>query len=78
MARAVSESDSEEELKEEEEWTAVRPRNKCHPESLPAFVTDHKSNHHLPHRTSEEVGWSHAGILSISFRNNNTTEQPAT
>ncbi|XP_030283002.1 STI1-like protein isoform X2 [Sparus aurata] len=54
VARAVSESDSEEELKEEEEWTAVRPRNKCHPESLPAFVTDHKSNHHLPHRTSEE------------------------
>lgn len=56
MARAVSESDSEEELKEEEEWTAVRPRNRCHPESVPALVMDHKSSHHLPHRTSEEVG----------------------
>ncbi|XP_073333808.1 uncharacterized protein [Pagrus major] len=55
VARAASESDSEEELKEEEEWTAVRPRNKCQPESVPALVTDHKSNHHLPHRTSEEL-----------------------
>ncbi|KAM8771816.1 uncharacterized protein AB9X84_005390 isoform 2-T2 [Acanthopagrus schlegelii] len=55
VARVVSESDSEEELKEEEEWTAVRPRNRCHPESVPALVMDHKSSHHLPHRTSEEL-----------------------
>ncbi|KAE8300570.1 Stress-induced-phosphoprotein 1 [Larimichthys crocea] len=54
VAGAVSESDSEEELKEEEEWTAVRPRNKCNPESVPALVTENKSNHQLPYRTSDE------------------------
>lgn len=52
----LSESDSEEELKENEEWIAVRPRNKCNPESLPALVTEYESNHQLSHRTSEEVG----------------------
>ncbi len=67
MAGAVSESESEEELKEEEEWTAVRPRNKCNPESVPAFVTTENKSCQLPHRTSEEVGWSHAGVLSVSF-----------
>ncbi|TMS22805.1 Flowering time control protein FPA [Larimichthys crocea] len=55
VAGAVSESDSEEELKEEEEWTAVRPRNKCNPESVPALVTENKSNHQLPYRTSDEL-----------------------
>lgn len=56
MAGAATESDSEEELKEEKEWTAVRPRSKCNPESVPALVTtENKSNHPLPHRTSEEV-----------------------
>lgn len=65
MAGAASESESEEELKEEEEWTAVRPRNKCSPESVPALVTtENKSNRQLPHRTSEEVGRRQAGILS--------------
>ncbi|TKS68653.1 STI1-like protein [Collichthys lucidus] len=54
VAGAVSESDSEEELKEEEEWTAVRPRNKCNPESVPDLVTENKSNHQLPYRTSDE------------------------
>ncbi|XP_078130337.1 uncharacterized protein LOC144533082 isoform X2 [Sander vitreus] len=55
-AGAVSESDSEEELKEEvKEWTAVRPRNKCNPESVPALVTaENKSNGQPPHRPSEE------------------------
>lgn len=67
MAGAVSESDSEEELKEEEEWTAVRPRNKCNPESVPALVTENKSNHQLPYRTSDEVGCSQISILSISL-----------
>lgn len=51
----ASESDSEEELKAEEEWTAVRPKNKCSPESVPAFITtENKSNRQPPHRTSEE------------------------
>ncbi|XP_044047134.1 STI1-like protein isoform X1 [Siniperca chuatsi] len=55
VAGAVSESDSEEELKEEKEWTAVRPKNKCSPESVPTLVTsEDKSNCQLPHRTSEE------------------------
>ncbi|KAM9362829.1 uncharacterized protein ABDE67_010447 isoform 2-T2 [Symphorus nematophorus] len=54
VAGAVSESDSEEELKEEEKWTAVRPRNKCNPEPVPALVTENKSNCQLHHRTSEE------------------------
>lgn len=53
-AGAVSESDTEDELKEEE-WTAVRPRNKCNPEPVPALMTtENQSNHRLPHRTSEE------------------------
>ena len=57
VAGAVSESDSEEELKEEvKEWTAVRPRNKCNPESVPDLVTsENKSNSQPPHRPSEEV-----------------------
>ncbi|XP_070777306.1 stress-induced-phosphoprotein 1-like [Enoplosus armatus] len=54
VAGAVSDSDSEEELKEEEEWTAVRPRNKCSPESVPALVTTENKSNQLPHRTSEE------------------------
>lgn len=57
MAGAVSESDSEEEMKEEEEWTAVRPRNKCNLESVPALqMTENKSNRKLPQGASEEVG----------------------
>lgn len=56
MAGVVSESDTEEELKEEEECTAFRPRNKCNPESVPDLVTENKNNHQPPHRTSEEVG----------------------
>ncbi|XP_040002451.1 RNA polymerase II-associated protein 3-like isoform X2 [Xiphias gladius] len=52
VAGAVSESDSDAEFKEEEQWTAVRPRNKYNPESVPALVTtENKSNRH---RTSEE------------------------
>ncbi|XP_034756998.1 tetratricopeptide repeat protein 31-like isoform X2 [Etheostoma cragini] len=53
---AVSESDSEEELKKEvKDWTAVRPRNKCNPESVPAPGTaEHQSNGQLLHRPSEE------------------------
>ncbi|XP_038568177.1 STI1-like protein isoform X1 [Micropterus salmoides] len=54
VSGVLSESDSEEELKENEEWIAVRPRNKCNPESLPALVTEYESNHQLSHRTSEE------------------------
>ncbi|XP_071360045.1 stress-induced-phosphoprotein 1-like isoform X2 [Trachinotus anak] len=54
-AGAASESNSEDEFKVEEKWTAVRPRNKCSPESVPALVTaENKSNRQLPHRTSEE------------------------
>lgn len=57
MAGVVSESDSEEEMKEEEEWTAVRPRNKCNLESVPALqTTEDKSNRKLPQGASEEVG----------------------
>lgn len=64
MAGAVSESDSDEEFKEEEQWTAVRPKNKYNPESVPALVTtENKSNRH---RTSEEVSSSQAGMLIIS------------
>ncbi|CAK6983356.1 hsp70-Hsp90 organizing protein 3-like isoform X1, partial [Scomber scombrus] len=52
---AVSESDSEEEMKVEEEWTAVRPKNKCSPESVPAFIaTENKSNNQPAIRTTEE------------------------
>lgn len=57
MPGVVSESDSEEELKVEEDWTAVRPKNKFSPESVPALMTtENKSNCQLPHRSSEEVG----------------------
>ncbi|XP_041789978.1 stress-induced-phosphoprotein 1-like isoform X2 [Chelmon rostratus] len=55
VAGVVSESDTEEELKEEEECTAFRPRNKCNPESVPDLVTENKNNHQPPHRTSEEL-----------------------
>lgn len=61
MPGAVTESDSEEEMKVEEEWTAVRPKNKCSPESVPAFIaTENKSNHQPPIRTTEEVSGGHA------------------
>ncbi|XP_040893094.1 hsp70-Hsp90 organizing protein 1-like isoform X2 [Toxotes jaculatrix] len=57
-AGAASETDSEEELTQEEQWTAVRPRNKCSPQSVPALKTaENQSNHHFPHRTSEEEQW---------------------
>ncbi|XP_028266837.1 stress-induced-phosphoprotein 1-like isoform X2 [Parambassis ranga] len=52
---AVSESDGDEDLKEEEQWTAVRPRHKWNHESVPALsTTETRSNHKLPRRTSEE------------------------
>lgn len=55
-AAAVSESDSEEELKEVQ-WTAVRPKNKCSLESVSALLTtENKSNCQLSSKTSEEVG----------------------
>ncbi|KAM3624593.1 uncharacterized protein V6R79_025319 [Siganus canaliculatus] len=52
----VSDSESEEELKlEEEEWVAVGPRNKFNPESVPALVTSkNKSNCGLRRGMSEE------------------------
>lgn len=57
VAGVVSESDSEDELKEEEAWTAVRTRNKCDPESVPALqTTENKSDRELPRGASEEVG----------------------
>lgn len=57
MTGAVSESDSEEELNEEAQWTAVRTRNKCSFQSVPVLVmTENKSNCLLPQKTSEEVG----------------------
>nr|XP_019963341.1 PREDICTED: hsp70-Hsp90 organizing protein-like isoform X2 [Paralichthys olivaceus] len=53
---AVTESNSEEEYKEEESWTAVRPSNKCNPETVPGLMTtENKNNCKLPHRTSEEM-----------------------
>lgn len=62
----MSESDSAEEFKQEEQWTAVPSRNKCNLESVPALVTtENKSNWQLQYRTSEEVGGSQAGILII-------------
>ncbi|KAM7419796.1 hypothetical protein PAMA_016746 [Pampus argenteus] len=48
----VSESDSEEELKAEEEWTAVRPKNKCSPESV-LRTAGNKSNR----KSEEEPEW---------------------
>lgn len=73
MAGAVSESDSEEELKEEEAWTAVRTRNKCDPESVPALqTTENKSNRKLPQGASEEVGQRQpADALCHYFLQNN-------
>lgn len=58
MAGAVTDSDSEDETKEEvEEWTAVPPRIKGSPISVPALqTTENKSNHKLPRGASEEVG----------------------
>ncbi|GAA6230778.1 STI1-like protein isoform X1 [Lates japonicus] len=54
-AVVVSESDSAEEFKQEEQWTAVRSRNKCNLESVPALeTTESKSNWELHYRTSEE------------------------
>lgn len=53
---AVSENDGDEDLIEEEQWTAVRPRNKWNHESVPALsTTEARSNHKLPRRTSEEA-----------------------
>uniref|UniRef100_A0A3Q3L637 E3 ubiquitin-protein ligase TTC3-like n=1 Tax=Mastacembelus armatus TaxID=205130 RepID=A0A3Q3L637_9TELE len=46
----------EDEMEEEEQWTAVLPRIKCSPKSAPALRTkENKSNCQLPHRISEEV-----------------------
>lgn len=58
MAGAATDSDSEDETKEEvEEWTAVCPRNKGNPESVPALqTTENKSDRKLPRGASEEVG----------------------
>lgn len=68
MAGAVSESDSEGELKEEEAWTAVRTRNKCDPESVPALqTTENKSDRELPRGASEEVGQEAAGKPTMSL-----------
>lgn len=49
------ESDSEDELKEDQKWTAVRPRNRSVVESIPALMikTD-KRNCQLANRLSEE------------------------
>lgn len=59
MFGVVSDSDSEDELKEEEPWAAVHPTNECGAESVPALVTkESKSNCQLHHRTSEEVSRS--------------------
>lgn len=59
MAGAVTDSGSEDETKEEaEEWTAVCPRNKGNPESVPALqTTENKCNRKLPRGASEEVGY---------------------
>ncbi|XP_026215995.1 stress-induced-phosphoprotein 1-like isoform X2 [Anabas testudineus] len=55
VAGAVSESDSEDVLKEEAQWTAVYPRNKCSVQSAPALVTTGNMNNcQLPHETSDE------------------------
>ncbi|XP_067355408.1 tetratricopeptide repeat protein 31-like isoform X2 [Channa argus] len=54
MAGVVSESDSEEEFKEEAQWTAVRPRNKSNPISASALVTEIRRNCQVSHEAAED------------------------
>lgn len=71
MAGAVSESDSEDVLKEEAQWTAVYPRNKCSVQSAPALVTTGNMNNcQLPHETSDEVGCSGAMNMTMLLSSN--------
>ncbi|XP_051802178.1 uncharacterized protein LOC110960438 isoform X1 [Acanthochromis polyacanthus] len=53
VAGVGSESDSEEELRGEEQWTAVHSRHKCNPESVSTLMTA-EYNRQLPYRMSEE------------------------
>lgn len=53
----MSDTDSDEEMKEEERWTAVHSRARCNPESVTAVVaTESKTNRQLSRRMSDEVG----------------------
>lgn len=52
----MSDTDSDEEMKEEERWTAVHSRARCNPESVAAVTTESKTNGQLSHRMSDEVG----------------------
>ncbi|XP_030585984.1 hsp70-Hsp90 organizing protein 3-like isoform X2 [Archocentrus centrarchus] len=71
-AGVLSDSDSEEEMRGEEQWTAVHPRAKCSPESVSTLVmTESKRNRQLSHRMSdEEPEWDISSAFVANAANN--------